>query len=173
MRIIAGSEQAPHHLPHENLLLSSCTRVGTGWHLVPSYADFVIRQVAIGRVAVLACAALLAVGAAGCSSTTVSEVADGQVDTSFADAIIIDVRTPEEFAAGHLDGALLYNVQDPLFEANIAALDATATYVVYCRSGNRSAQAIERMKAVGFTTLTDLGSLQNASDETGIAIVQD
>ena len=103
MRTIAGIAQSPHHLPHENLLLSSCTRVGTGWHLVPSYADFVIRQVAIGRVAVLACAALLAVGAAGCSSTTVSDVADGQVDASFADAIIIDVRTPEEFAAGHLD----------------------------------------------------------------------
>lgn len=132
-----------------------------------------IRQVAISRLAVLACVTLLAVGAVGCSSTSVSSVADGRVDASFADAIIIDVRTPEEFAAGHLDGALLYNVQDPSFEANIAALDPTATYVVYCRSGNRSAQAIERMKAVGFTTLTDLGSLQNASDETGIAIVQD
>ncbi len=93
-------------------------------------------------------------------------------DHSPADAIIIDVRTPEEFAAGHLEGALLYNVQDPPFEANIAALDATATYVVYCRSGNRSAQAIERMKALGFVNLTDLGSLQDSSDETGIAIVQ-
>jgi phage shock protein E len=140
---------------------------------MPGWAHPVIHQVAISRVVVLACVALLAVGPVGCSSTTVSDVADGQVDASFADAIIIDVRTPEEFAAGHLDGALLYNVQDPSFEANIAALDATATYVVYCRSGNRSAQAIERMKAVGFTTLTDLGSLQNASDETGIAIVQD
>ena len=129
-----------------------------------------IRQVAMSRLAVLACAALLAVGAAGCSSTSVSSVADSQIDASFADAIIIDVRTPEEFAAGHLDGALLYNVQDPSFETNIAALDATATYVVYCRSGNRSAQAIERMKAVGFTTLTDLGSLQNASDENKKAV---
>lgn len=126
----------------------------------------------ISRAVVAACAALLAIGAVGCSSTSVSSVPDGQIDASFADAIIIDVRTPEEFAAGHLEGALLYNVQDPSFEANIAALDATATYVVYCRSGNRSAQAIERMKAVGFTTLTDLGSLQNASDETGVAIVQ-
>ena len=127
----------------------------------------------IRRLGVLACATLLAVGAVGCSSTTVSSVSDSQIDASFADAIVIDVRTPEEFAAGHLDGALLYNVQDPSFEASIAALDATATYVVYCRSGNRSAQAIERMKNVGFVNLTDLGSLQNASDETGIAIVQD
>ncbi len=119
----------------------------------------------------LAFGALLAVGAAGCSSTSDSSVANGQVDALFADAIIIDVRTPEEFAAGHLDGALLYNVQDPSVETNLAALAATATFVVYCRSGNRSAQAIERMKAVGFTTLTDLGSLHNASNETGIAIV--
>ena len=132
MRVIAGSEQSPYHPPHEDSLLSSCTRVGRGWRLVPSYADFVIRQVAISRVVVLACVALLAVGAAGCSSTTVSDVADGQVDASFADAIIIDVRTPEEFAAGHLDGALLYNVQDPSFEANIAALDATAGNQAKC-----------------------------------------
>ena len=77
---------------------------------MPDRAYPVIRHVAISRVVVLACAALLAVGAAGCSATTVSDVADGQVDASFADAIVIDVRTPEEFAAGHLDGALLYNV---------------------------------------------------------------
>lgn len=139
---------------------------------MPDWAHPVIRHGVVGRLAILACVTLLAVGAVGCSSTTVSSVPDGQIDASFADAIIIDVRTPEEFAAGHLEGALLYNVQDPSFEANISALDATATYVVYCRSGNRSAQAIERMKAVGFTTLTDLGSLQNASDETGVAIVQ-
>ncbi len=112
----------------------------------------------------------LSVGGLACSSADTSpETANAGV---FRDAIIIDVRTPEEFAAGHLDGALLFNVQDPAFDAKIADLDPSIPYVVYCRSGNRSAQAVERMKAAGFTDLTDLGSLENASSETGIAIVQ-
>ncbi len=112
----------------------------------------------------------LSVGGLACSSADTSpETANAAV---FRDSIFIDVRTPEEFAAGHLDGALLYNVQDPAFDAKIADLDPSIPYVVYCRSGNRSAQAVERMKAAGFTDLTDLGSLENASSETGIAIVQ-
>jgi rhodanese-related sulfurtransferase len=82
------------------------------------------------------------------------------------------VRTPEEFAAGHLDGAVLVDIKDASFDARIAELDPSMSYVVYCRSGNRSAQAVERMKAAGFGNLSDLGSLENASSQTGIAIVQ-
>ena len=85
--------------------------------------------------------------------------------------MIIDVRTPEEFAAGHLEGATLIDIKDVSFDAKIAELDPFGSYVIYCRSGNRSAQAVERLKAAGFTNLTDLGSLENASNETGIAIV--
>jgi phage shock protein E len=124
----------------------------------------------IRRAILVLALAALSVGGLACSSAdTIPETANAAV---FRDAIIIDVRTPEEFAAGHLDGALLYNVQDPAFDAKIADLDPSIPYVVYCRSGNRSAQAVERMKAAGFTDLTDLGSLENASSETGIAIVQ-
>jgi len=89
-----------------------------------------------------------------------------------AGAVIIDVRTPEEFAAGHLDGALLIDIKNPSFDAEIAKLDATASYIVYCRSGNRSAQAVDRMREIGITNITDLGSLENASAQTGVAIVQ-
>jgi len=106
----------------------------------------------------------------GCASTsTGSQTATAAVS---AETIIIDVRTPEEFAAGHLDGALLYDIQDPNFDALIAELDRSLSYVVYCRSGNRSARAVERMAAAGLTNLVDLGSLENASAVTGIAIVQ-
>ncbi|NBR75761.1 MAG: rhodanese-like domain-containing protein [Actinobacteria bacterium] len=86
--------------------------------------------------------------------------------------MIIDVRTPEEFAAGYLDGAVLIDFKNPSFDAEIAKLDTTASYIVYCRSGNRSAQAAERMREVGITDITDLGSLENASAQTGVAIVQ-
>ncbi|MGA1506309.1 MAG: rhodanese-like domain-containing protein, partial [Ilumatobacteraceae bacterium] len=106
----------------------------------------------------------------GCAATsTGSQTATAAVS---AETIIIDVRMPEEFAAGHLDGALLYDIQDPNFDALIAELDRSLSYVVYCRSGNRSVRAVERMAAAGFTNLVDLGSLENASAVMGIAIVQ-
>jgi rhodanese-related sulfurtransferase len=89
-----------------------------------------------------------------------------------AGAVIVDVRTPEEFAAGHLDGALLIDIKNPSFDAEIAKLDAAASYIVYCRSGNRSAQAADHMRAIGIENITDLGSLENASAQTGVAIVQ-
>jgi rhodanese-related sulfurtransferase len=89
-----------------------------------------------------------------------------------AGAVIIDVRTPEEFAAGHLDGAMLIDIKNPSFDAEIARLDAAASYIVYCRSGNRSAQAADRMREIGIENITDLGSLENASAQTGVAIVQ-
>ena len=44
-------------------------------------------------------------------------------------------------------------------------------YIVYCRSGNRSAQAVARMREAGIANITDLGSLENASNVSGVAIV--
>jgi rhodanese-related sulfurtransferase len=70
----------------------------------------------------------------------------------------IDVRTPEEYAAGHVDGATLVNFQDPGFAAAIEELDPEVDYVVYCRSGNRSAQAATQMRAIGLD-VTDGGAL--------------
>ncbi|MEY4400899.1 MAG: hypothetical protein RL072_764 [Actinomycetota bacterium] len=86
--------------------------------------------------------------------------------------MIIDVRTPDEFAAGHLAGALLVDVKSDSFGDVIAKLDPSASYIIYCRSGNRSARAAERMREIGITNITDLGSLENASVHTGVAIVQ-
>ena len=75
-------------------------------------------------------------------------------------ALPIDVRTPEEHAAGHVEGDTLMNIGDPGFDAAVAALDPAETYVVYCRSGNRSAQAAERMRAAGLT-VRDGGALDD------------
>jgi phage shock protein E len=69
------------------------------------------------------------------------------------DAVVIDVRTPEEFDAGHIEGAQLLDIQSADFAAGMAELDADQTYVVYCRSGNRSAAATEQMQAAGLTVL--------------------
>lgn len=88
-------------------------------------------------------------------------------------AAVIDVRTAEEFASGHLEGALNFDVQSSNFVDQVASLDPAANYVIYCRSGNRSGAAIDELKALGFTgTLTNGGAVANANSLTGIEIVQ-
>jgi rhodanese-related sulfurtransferase len=67
-----------------------------------------------------------------------------------ADFVILDVRTPAEFTEGHLAGAVNLDVQAPDFETRIRALDRTKTYLVYCRTGNRSRKAIQAMDRLGF-----------------------
>jgi len=69
---------------------------------------------------------------------------------------IIDVRTPEEFNAGHVAGAINIPVEFADFPAQVAALDPTATYAVYCRTGSRSAAATLQMAALGYTSIFDL-----------------
>jgi rhodanese-related sulfurtransferase len=123
------------------------------------------------RLAALALLALVPVAAA-CGSdeqtSTDSVVAGAQLP---ADVTVIDVRTADEFAAGHLEGAINLNVEDGTLQAGLADLDPNAAYIVYCRSGRRSAIAAEAMAAAGFTSVTDLGALDAAAAETGLPIV--
>jgi rhodanese-related sulfurtransferase len=88
-------------------------------------------------------------------------------------AAVIDVRTPEEVAGGHLEGALKFDFQGPNFASEIATLDKSKDYVIYCRSGNRAGGAINFMKQNGFTgTLTNAGSLDEAASATGLPVVR-
>ena len=73
-----------------------------------------------------------------------------------AGVITLDVRTPDEFAEGHVEGARLIDFQSGNFENEIAALDKNATYAVYCRSGNRSGQAVKVMQDAGFTNVFNM-----------------
>jgi len=75
---------------------------------------------------------------------------------SHPEIIIIDVRTPEEFALGHLDKARLLNVQEPEFDNDILKLPANGTYLVYCKAGDRSTQAISMMVYEGFSNIFNL-----------------
>jgi phage shock protein E len=119
--------------------------------------------------AVLASLALLVAGPAlaGCSGDEAADAATPGAEGSNApapgreaagvaldaDRIVIDVRTPEEFDAGHVNDARLIDIQGPDFDAQIAELDPDADYVVYCRSGNRSAVAAGEMRANGLDVL--------------------
>lgn len=69
---------------------------------------------------------------------------------------IVDVRTPEEFAEGHIAKAVNMNVNDTDFESKIATLDKEKPVMVYCRSGVRSAKAAGILKEKGFKQVYDL-----------------
>ena len=71
---------------------------------------------------------------------------------------IIDVRTPAECEAGHLDDALNIDFNAPDFKGQIGKLDRDGSYVVYCKSGNRSGQAKAVMDQMGFTDVYDGGA---------------
>lgn len=73
-----------------------------------------------------------------------------------AGSIVLDVRTPEEFDAGHIDGATMIDFQAPTFVEQVSELDRDAPIFLYCRSGNRSAQAVAQMVGLGFTNITEL-----------------
>ncbi|HYN68171.1 MAG TPA: rhodanese-like domain-containing protein [Ornithinibacter sp.] len=97
--------------------------------------------------------------------------------TDFAAALkrsgttIVDVRTPQEYAQGHLPGAVNLDVSSSDFGARIAALDPSAPYAVYCRSGNRSGVALAAMADQGFTAAYHLGGGIGAWQEAGGEVV--
>ncbi len=73
-----------------------------------------------------------------------------------ADLVVLDVRTPQEYAEGHLDGAVLVDFYDPDFADQLSRLDLGVPYLVYCRSGNRSGQALAMMQQLGFASAVDI-----------------
>jgi phage shock protein E len=70
--------------------------------------------------------------------------------------ILIDVRTPEEYAEGHLAGSINIDFKAADFRQRIDSLDKKGTYLLYCRSGNRSGKAMDEMKGEGFSGLYNL-----------------
>ena len=70
--------------------------------------------------------------------------------------VILDVRTPEEYADGHLANATNIDFKATDFADKVGKLDKSKTYLVYCRAGHRSASAVEIMKTQSFQTLYNL-----------------
>ena len=145
------------------------------------------------RSAALALAAILAATlvASGCSGGGGSTVAVSAGPTAaaapasgakiapadFAAALkrpgttIVDVRTPQEYAQGHLPGAVNMDVSSPDFAAQIATLDPRAPYAVYRHSGNRSGVAVAAMADQGFTNTYHLDGGITAWQQAGGEVV--
>ncbi|TPE42890.1 rhodanese-like domain-containing protein [Pontibacter mangrovi] len=88
--------------------------------------------------------------------------------------VLLDVRTPEEYAGGHLDGAMLSDFRGGEFAKDMQNWDKDKVYYLYCASGNRSGKASEMLKQAGFKHIYDLGGYQSLVEaglptETGAA----
>lgn len=143
------------------------------------------------RLVLVSALAVASIALAGCSSGSGSEASvtagptaatapasGAELDpAAFAAALklpgttVIDVRTPAEFADGHLQGAVNIDIASPDFTAQVAALDPSAPYAVYCRSGNRSAAALAEMSRVGMTGAYHLGGGIGAWQSAGGEVV--
>ena len=93
-----------------------------------------------------------------CASATASQRADAAWQLVEQGALLVDVRTPTEFAAGHIDNAVNY----PLAEVDMRfnGVEKSRPIVVYCQSGNRSGIAYNYLVEQGFTQVHNGGGYQ-------------
>jgi rhodanese-related sulfurtransferase len=81
---------------------------------------------------------------------------------------VLDVRTPEEYAEGHIAGAVNVDFKSADFAENVAKLDKNTSYIVHCRSGKRSSGSLPILKEQGFTTVYHLNKGYNAWKDAGM-----
>lgn len=72
------------------------------------------------------------------------------------EGILLDVRTPEEWNQGIIEGAKMLNFFSPAFEAELKKLDKNLPIYVYCKSGGRSGKTAAKLKALGYEEVYDL-----------------
>jgi rhodanese-related sulfurtransferase len=114
------------------------------------------------------CASAAVVDAQAPTSQLISPI---EYVTDFDDPashLLIDVRTPEEFASGHIDGSVNIPVEE--MQGRLDEIPGDTPIVVYCRSGNRSATAARILTDAGYTPVYDLGGIQDWVAE-GLPIV--
>ncbi len=125
-----------------------------------------MKQVLTNKFTLIGAALVLSVGAMYFSMTYTNQQRLVGMQTIQTDAFaayvdeakptVLDVRTPEEYAAGHLEGARNIDFRAPSFRAELEKLDKSTPYAIYCRSGGRSGQALEVMRSMGFTSVVNL-----------------
>lgn len=79
-----------------------------------------------------------------------------KIDFTDGENVLLDVRSPEEFAEGHIPDAVNLDVNGDNFEKEISELDPSKTYYVYCHSGTRSTRACSKLEKAGFKNLVNL-----------------
>lgn len=88
------------------------------------------------------------------------------------DFIILDVRTPAEYSSGHIEDAINIDVNSGSFISEVEALDKDSTYLVYCRSGIRSASARDTMAQLGFLNIYNMNGGITEWQSAGFPVVR-
>lgn len=70
--------------------------------------------------------------------------------------VILDVRTQSEFAGGHIKGSVNMDFHSPAFQEMLGRMERDKKYILYCRSGIRSANAVTKMQGMGFKDVCDI-----------------
>jgi rhodanese-related sulfurtransferase len=98
-------------------------------------------------------------------------ITPAEYQSTFVDSphFLLDVRTPEEFAGGYIDGAVNISLQELADRLNDVPKDQPV--VLYCRSGNRSAQAADLLREAGYTQVYDLGGVIQW-EQAGFSLIQ-
>jgi phage shock protein E len=94
----------------------------------------------------------------------IASVAEVQKLLAQPQVVVLDVRTPEEFAAGHLSQARNMDFRAPDFAARAAQLDPQKTYVLYCASGNRSGKAAVLFQEKGIKKVINAGAFKTLQE---------
>ena len=99
----------------------------------------------------------------GCCSTE-SKISMGN------NAVLLDVRTPEEHKSGYLEGAVLLPLAELESKISSKVADKNTPVYIYCRSGRRAGTAVEKLKTMGYTDLHNLGGLKDAQEKLDIPV---
>jgi len=123
--------------------------------------SFVIVASLVLALVVAACGGGTATAEQTFTTQTPAEIAS-YIQSDPPGLVILDVRTPEEFAQAHLPGAIEIDFYAPDFAQRLDELDKDVPYVLYCHSGNRSGQTMPVMKKLGFREVHEIqGGIAN------------
>ena len=121
---------------------------------------------------------------AACTSKTQSEVQIKNIDVATAhqlldqdkNIVVLDVRTPEEYTSGHINGAVNININDDNFSKKVAKLDKGKSYIVHCAANvenGRSARSLEIMSGLGFKNLMSMEGGFAAWQKDGLSVISE
>lgn len=90
------------------------------------------------------------------SDSAISLISPSELNKVNKDILLIDVRTPEEFASGHIENSVNIDIKSDDFFSQIDKLDRNQEVYVYCKIGGRSGHAAKKMEEMGFKKIYDL-----------------
>jgi rhodanese-related sulfurtransferase len=89
-----------------------------------------------------------------------------------SDFVILDIRTPGEYQSGHIENSIMIDFYSKTFAEEVNRLDKGKTYLIHCRSGNRSTRSMELFKKLQFQKIFHLSSGINGWNSKGLPLVK-